>query len=76
MNDNELIAWQVVDAFGEVEYTCLKQSTAEYLRDWCIADKINRFMDTAKTIPHLEPQMMKAINYVKFNLVECEVIVG
>jgi hypothetical protein len=76
MNDNELIAWQVVDVYGDVQYTCLKQSTAEYLRDWCMAIDINRFIDSAKVNPSLKVIMLSAAGRVMYFISETEVIVG
>lgn len=74
MNDNELIAWQVVSSDGDVEYTCLKQSTAEYLRDWCMAKEINSLKDAYDR--HPLKLITRAIERVSYYIQETEVIVG
>lgn len=75
MNDNELIAWQVVDRCGDVQYTCLKQSTAEYIRDWLNAKIEDAFFNYAKRYND-KKIMLGLSNADSFSIQECEVIVG
>lgn len=71
MNDNELIAWQVlVNAPTEVLYTCLQQETAEYLRDWCEAETMDITFNHMKRNPDSQ-----YVCGIKFSINECEVLV-
>jgi len=80
MNDNELIAWQVMNRDGEVEFTCLKSETAEYLRDWLIAIDVNSYKDHAKARPQYSGMFENSSNNLMsrpwYYVNECEVIVG
>lgn len=78
MNDNELIAWNVVDRSGLVQYTCLNESTANYLRDWCEAidvDKIYTFIDYWVSI-YGEGGFKNLINENRYYVNETEIIVN
>jgi hypothetical protein len=76
MNDNELIAWQVlVNAPTEVLYTCLRQETAEYLRDWCEAENLDRMYDAIKRHPAVAKSLERSFGCTKFTIMECEVLV-
>jgi len=78
MNDGIMNTWDVVNnhGHGHVVYRCAKQSTAEYLRDWCEAEEWDRFLNTSKRLygvyPHVIPFMEKRID--TFSVAESEVI--
>lgn len=75
MNDNELIAWQVVGDFSDyVHFTCLNKKTAEYLRDWMQACEEDIWRNTAKlcNTEYRSPNGHEQY----FSIQECEVIVG
>lgn len=76
MNDNELIAWQVESRDGSIEHICLNKSTAEYLRDWCMALDHKRFRAAIERNPEVKVVFEKAMQRVDYHVVECEVIVG
>lgn len=79
MNDNELIAWNVCRN-GEVMHTCLKQSTAEYLRDWCDAIIRNEQMKNGwywkEKIGYSEKEFLDFLNKTRHYVTETEIIVN
>lgn len=58
MNDGIMYVWNVMEhepyQGGVVIFTCARQETAEYLRDWCEAEECNRLK---KTIDFLSTRM-------------------
>ena len=76
MNDGIMYVWNVRSKQGDHLFTCAKQSTAEYLRDWCEADEVNRFIEVKERLrgvyPHVLPMMESRID--KFYVSEGEVI--
>lgn len=74
MNDNELIAWQVVGDYSDyVHFTCLKKETAEYLRDWMQACEEDIWRNIAKHC-NVKYETQNG-NEQNFSIQECEVLV-
>lgn len=79
MNDDTMYLWAVADQAGRLHHICKKESTAEYLRDWCQAARVDEWMEFIKgyALPQGYNLMEKAFELCdKFSVVEEEVILN
>lgn len=80
MNDNELIAWNVVDREGLVKYTCLNQNTAEYLCDWLEAIEMDHLLTYQtywrEVVGYSDSEFIDLLSRKRFFVEETEIIVG
>lgn len=73
MDGSVMCAWQVVGDYNDyVHFTCVRQETAEYLRDMMQAHEENMWRDTAVACD--VPYKLLHANQQLFSTQECEVI--
>lgn len=75
MNDGVMPTWEVYGSCNhEVVYVCARLETAEYLRDWCNAERMNWAIDIQRRNEYISPLQQMIDKFESFSIQEGEVI--